>query len=904
MALWPFRRKSQRRRTRRDTFAEAEAPPRAKTVAGVTDNSSSPPGPGNLRKRRTESNKLHRRARAYSFSPGRSDSIDVARRRRETPPPVPKLPPEHSATPDSSRRRNEHMDGEGIGALGDDVFQRVPTLGPTRGGSTPRKSSKRRREEHEREAEIKAWSSFTPMRPATDEWTAGRPMKKDSKRVKTMRFGGPWRDNSNSRSSQISLPIPESIHSTMSSDSEHVAYKVSALEALAPRPTIRYASFPPNWRRSAGSGGPERRASQKRKLSDRGPIPEATLKAHKRIDDLADDLDSSDLRELMERDKRRRERKRQIEQERMERRLARKAEKQRLAEEAARARGEDAPVNLERGAMGREMIGLGIDPPSAVVSNSVHSSVHKKSDRSLRDGEEGPSAMDLDEAEEDEADVPTPNATQSAAVGQGILAGSLTPVEEKASAERQQEKEPAPEQEPQPEPDAQPQPNVPPQSDAHPRPDAQSQPDAQLQAGRREHELAPEPIVEPEPIGEPVVQPQPEAEHEHEPVPELVQKQRTRNVLRKKSRSKSTIQSDPTRSTISPVPRGKSATPEKARGGSEDEKSTARLRWSLLFKWARGKRDKEQRSFSNTSRDSVPPSVPPAPAPQPPVDFVPRKISTGVPKRTMSRFREDLPELPISPLDSRPQSPNIKPAESLNRDEPGESSRHNAQERHATPTSEATHQTPQSWQQEHGDAPSPEPPSISLASIDSEASWLSGRLLGKRPAAMRNGRSPYQHQHRRTISAASDEVTTQTDDDQGATEDEYVHPLRPSPQAPAVRTSTNADRMSTSEARPSTDDGAGGDEGADRDDKSVVWGEVGKQPTVIHPHDSVKSREAVLKSLGGFDDERENESDDNEDSARPHRAESVDLGKGHARPVSAGSGRLLQLTPRASVDHS
>ncbi|KKY38261.1 hypothetical protein UCDDA912_g01579 [Diaporthe ampelina] len=242
----------------------------------------------------------------------------------------------------------------------------MPTLHNKRNGEhlPHKKSSKRRKADHAREQEIKAMASFEPMRPAAEPWQSGRPMKRDSRRVKTglgLGFRRSWEKEH--PTSDISLPMPGSIHSSLSSDSEQVSFKVSALEALAPRPTLKYAVYPRYGTPPTASG---RHLSVKNKLSEREPIPEATLKAHKRIDDLADDLTASDLRELMERDERRRAKKREREQERMERRLARRAEKERAAEKE----GRQSPPNMERGVLGRESVGLGIGPESAVVTSS------------------------------------------------------------------------------------------------------------------------------------------------------------------------------------------------------------------------------------------------------------------------------------------------------------------------------------------------------------------------------------------------------------------------------------------------------------------------------------------------------------------------------------------------------
>jgi hypothetical protein len=111
-------------------------------------------------------------------------------------------------------------------------------------------------------------------------------------------------------------------------------------------------------------------------------------------------------------------------------------------------------------------------------------------------------------------------------------------------------------------------------------------------------------------------------------------------------------------------------------------------------------------------------------------------------------------------------------------------------------------------------------------------------------------------------------------------------------------------RKSTGEALPSSDEGEADDDGeAEDDDMQPQWGSVrGQQPTLIQNHSAnrMKSREGFLRS---FDEDDEVETSPTEGS--PHlvqRATSINLGKGHVRNFSAGSAKLLDITPRASVD--
>ncbi|PFH61927.1 hypothetical protein XA68_15800 [Ophiocordyceps unilateralis] len=351
MALWPFRRKGAARKRPRSGAALSDAeypPPQSRAEPALTRVASK-------KKQRTESAKLQRRPRAYSFSPSRRDSIRVAGKARLK-----------TADPDSvpvaaPTSRGGAVDGGGVDEI--QPWDRMPTL-HHRTSLQPmrRKSSKRRRDDHEREAEIKAMSSLTPARPT------GTLSKRSSKRAKTTSGvgpGGQWEKPA----SNVSLSLFDSIHSSQSSnDSDCVSFKVSTLDALAPRPTLLCAASS-RWTPSRASA-PTRSGSQKKSLAEREAIPEEGLDSRKRVDDLADGLDASDLRELMERDNRRRERKRQRDQEQTERRLARRADAQRRDEDDARRSGRLPTPNLERGVLGRELVGLGLEPPSAVVTSS------------------------------------------------------------------------------------------------------------------------------------------------------------------------------------------------------------------------------------------------------------------------------------------------------------------------------------------------------------------------------------------------------------------------------------------------------------------------------------------------------------------------------------------------------
>ena len=774
MPLWPFRRKSGRKRSLSGAAISAvEGPhPRGQTEGVVARDASK-------KKQRVEPAKLQRRTRAYSFSPGRQDELE---HRRKSP----------DRRGPGTRRRDDNVPRQ------ESAWERTPTLHHNQSRRlSKRKSSRRKKEESARAAEIKAMSSFEPIRPATDSWAAGRPMKKDSKRFKSAPFRG-------HPSSDISLPIPESIHSSMTSDSEHGAFKVSALDSLAPRPTLRYA---PGSRWTPTRSAIVQSASQRRPLADKEPIAEKTWKEHKRVDDLADDLDARDLRELMEREDRRRERKRLREQERASRRLARQAEKQKAAAEEARKSGTPPPENLERGVAGRELVGLGIDPASAVVTTTEqrHSVVSER-------------MPDADDIANQEPPKSTDEAPRQMAVA---------PSEEPAAAERE----------------------------TKPQDSATS----------------------------------------------LAQSFRFAGLLRsKKSRSKSTLASEkekgkaPSSNVIS-----EEDAPRHSSWGSDK-----RGRFSLTSFLRRAGKSKRNSggppSFSNTSREEmhsgtaqtpaqalarlqgedVPPNREPAAG-----SYLSRKPSASAALRTKSRFREDLPDFPISPPDSRVQSPEAEPSQPA------------AEEQHVgengtqpiampSPQRDATYRrTPTSM--------SPEPHSISLASIDSEGSWLSGQV-GARRSAMRERIA---RANRLEQSRAAGSPSNSTQEDLSITGDDYMARLAPQRHSGLILGSRRS-----GDGRPSSDE-----EDLARD-SGARWGAVGAQPCLVRAHSydksSVHSHEGLMNTESGDEDGTESPvTPTAQEKMDVQRARSVNLGRGgHVRTFSAGSAKLLDITPRSSVD--
>ncbi|KAG5981056.1 hypothetical protein E4U55_003353 [Claviceps digitariae] len=721
MALWPFRRKSVRKRSRSGAaFSDNEAAAvRPQVDTGLTRTKSKKP--------RTEPAKLQRRQRTYSFSPGRHDSIRIERTRGNT------------------ERENRETQGHNSSSGNAVDWTRTPTLHPTR-----RKSSKRRREDHDREAEIKAMSAFMPIQSTMESHGRSR-SKQSTKRAKMDGL-----EHQHKHPSQISLPYPDSVRSAMSSDSDFVAYKLSIFESLAPRPTLKYTSSTRRASsRTAVSGVVEQ---TKRPLGDREPIHEDPLDSRRRIDDLANDLDAKDLRELMERDNRRRERKRLQEQERLEKKLARKAERNKKEEAEAKMSGLPPPENLERGVMGREMIGLGIEPPSTVVTSSK-----RREPEILPDAPENSDEM---------------RRTPPLEI---FHRPETSPINDDTA------------------------------------PLASKQHGRLLSVGRQE-------------AGETV-----------SALPEGTS--RLAGFLHsKKSHSKSTLGSDKDRLMDE----------DSCRKNSEGSTRTSnRLSFTSFLKWgSKGKRYSGPSSFSNTSREEMPAGPTPQSIAQAetlaklqgddtPAHYLGNKSASAAPKRTKSRFREDLPDFPLSPPDSRVQSPEADP--------PLPALAETSSPTRSPLTPPLGHETSRSAEQPKVTANNHTHLSMSLASIDSEGSWLSGRVGSSRAPKKQCSLARID---RRDTTHPSDSPTNSTfGEDLALADDECLSHLASGGMKSGARTGPRSfiEGCSSSDGNESMAD------------DSPKWGRVGAKPQVIqyHHHDreAMRSRQGLLNIDSGDEED-------------------------------------------------
>ncbi|KAI2636093.1 hypothetical protein GGS21DRAFT_64684 [Xylaria nigripes] len=774
MAMWPFRRMGSRRRSR-----TALCKKNSRLEAGVGDEQfQAPPPHTQIQPASVQSNvactgdaiKIPQRlGRTYSFSPGRQDSLRINGPREKSSVVGHELPPDH------------------------DDCQRAPTLhhgsSKNKRSGQPllrKKSSKRRKEDHDREAEIRAMSYIMPARPTTDAWNALRPVKKDSRQSRTDRGHLP---------SKMPPRSLESIHSAVSSDSEQIAWEVSAFSALSPRPTLRFSSNP----LASPQAGSELMRPQSVRKMIAGPIPESMLRAHRRVNDLVDDLDASDLRELLERDQRRRQRKKEEDRARAERRLARRVEKQRAEEAAAAKNGLPPPANLERGVLGREMPESSAEGTSAVITSSRRRSSSNSSDRQSK-----PSSKD-----------------------------------EEAATNR---KTPSP------------------LNDFH-RTESLSLPESSSTTKVVESSV-------------PVKQVEFPASSSSTSLFSLMRS--------KKRRSDSPAQSEqPTQATVLSQPTS-SIKLDDAESVSRTSDSRTSRHWLSIFRWGKTQRASGPSSFSNTSRDSMSGSHP-----TPIINSISlRKASNGARRPATSRFREDLPELPISPPDSRVASPE---AESIP-NEPLPPIPDDVAMRYDTPIEAHQHDvvraSPISIHRDETQS-SPTLQAMSLASIGSEASWLSGRISRKQ-ASLRMRSSLHSPRTVSALSGRSDGRTPEHNEEDNILDDEDIDNMVPG----------RTYKLATGETRPSS----GEDE-----DSSMKWGAVGQTPTIRQHRDTMRSREGVIQFFENEDENERNSSEanynddrDGQGSVYHQRAPSDEHSKGHFRSLSAESAKVLEVSSRSS----
>jgi hypothetical protein len=644
--------------------------------------------------------------------------------------------------------------------------------------------------------------------------SSGGMLRRESKKVKgalNHRFERPTSD--------VSLPIEDSIHSSMSGGSELRAFRVSALDMFSPRPTIRYSVgsqyYSPD--RTSPSTLPARNDSRR----ERRPISERDQKRKNRtsrIDDLADELDAGELREILERDKRRKDKKARADQERLRRRLERRAEKQNAAAEGG------TPATPRRQAKGA--VGLGIEKNAPTTMEDVRPSTPPR-----------PQRLDLPITPKNQGNSQLPTPLDS-------------PMEEPVVS------------------------------------DARAIRYSRGSVSNTVHARGPSNVSQ---------------------LPELISEKLAQEMANESDQ-------DPFRSgSLHAVDTIETTTSK--RGSNRRRSSEGRRMGIFASFFRRGKRSSQDQgrttptaseiSFSNTSRESMSRQPLPAHLVGPPSQPIQIRRPSSVPRRTMSKFREDLPEFPISPPDSRVQSPEVQSNSAI------------AARRRSRMPSDLRVESLNSPAGGRSDSPvSPGAPvanimSQSLASVDSEASWLSGKppKRASTQSQLRAGAVP--------ASIPQNDFNASYED-LGMAEDEYFRRLSPQPDDRRIDT-LNRKASSTLMALDFTEADAemereqeiiAAHHASSSEDEETVRTVPGRQPTIIHRRPRVKSTEGLLsfftnekppadEPLTQSQHAETNTPDSPSSDTEPvmlQRAESVNLGKRHVRHLSAGSAKLLDIS--------
>lgn len=304
MAIWPFGRKS-KRHTIQVTGAEA-----TDLQSSLAQDPTIEPTLGRKpSKRHRSSREESRRSSALVPSNRPISSLDRPASLAEHPPR--ECPP--SRTGSLLRRKPSQNNGP---------------------NKLRRRLSKRKANEIMREREIRMLSS-TPIDiphrqvPGNGDYVPDHRRRKANGR-RTDRY-----------MSDISLSIRDSAASSASDMSDPYTYKVNAFAALTPRPVVRYVEAPRL--QTARSNNPPSTRQDKERLAALTRSEEDLYYSRRRVNELADSLDAGALRELLERDRRRREKKQIDDQEKLRRKLQERADAEQARHEQAQVPPEHEP---------------------------------------------------------------------------------------------------------------------------------------------------------------------------------------------------------------------------------------------------------------------------------------------------------------------------------------------------------------------------------------------------------------------------------------------------------------------------------------------------------------------------------------------------------------------------------
>lgn len=615
------------------------------------------------------------------------------------------------------------------------------------------KSSKRHDDYRVRELQLQSLTSPIPI-PKRPGGESPQLFRRGSKKRK-----GEADRNLQDPSSVVSLPgRTASVRSSMASISEAHRFNLGFVDMLSPRPTLRYSLQSHYTSGAMRSTAPSRAESKK----DPRPLSKQTSNKRDTIDEYADDMDARTLRELMERDQKRVERRRRTEERRARRKLERYA-----------ARGEEE--DAARRARERELDAF--DQPAAAAA--------------------GPSGMARDYPLASEQLQPSPDHREPA----------VNPFDDTRNT------------------DASPYAVA---SDTYPETNTRT-----AYAG---------------------IHPSPPASPQHRRTPATQEVRDTSNYDQ----------------------------PEPAPGAKRGGALAALFRRSGVGKRGTPAAAVSERSFSNTSRESMSRQTSPPQLHEQPY----RALSTGgssVPSRTKSKFREDLPESPLSPPDSRMQSPDAGEVEALP-PLPSEQSRFIG----AGPLPEPHHSHSASY-----DSVAPASAGMlsqSLASVDSEGSWLSGGRPKKRTSQqMSIARSSLAN---RPLGESNDDLSN-------------------------VGSDFNRGSIGGGEAPPSVQEDKPEPrlQGHETGGEQLGHGSAVPVPTIVREEDKTDQRQSAGGGISPMPTPSDTEYYETADEVASHGTTpdqlTPDVGEGaqleqatpayglqHVRSISAGSARLLDIPAR------
>lgn len=710
--------------------------------------------------------------------------------------------------------------------------------------SPARRASSRnskKRDEALREEEIRAMSKPIPIPKRQGDG----PMRRDSKKFRGLL----------SKDSEVSLPPEGSIHSGMSGVLEQRGWEIGSLAVFNPRPAVRLSGTPqyvPSQSVPQASGMIYRIDSTKDK--EKKPVLSDAARKRRTVGDEVDDLDASDIRAIMERDAKRREQRHRERQEKLERKLRSREGRNRGDSDARRQRDADEQRRIEEGRARaqQQLQSQGpLTPPSA-IHPALRNQQAQAAPVGLGIGEAraaSPDPMDIE---------PTQPATSPSHEFPMQVGGLETHQEEETTDPFSDAHEHLP------------------ASPWHERPPTMSHTSLPAESPMEEPEVRTAQAVRMSMANTPPLSP--------------IHAQNSSQIaeaLRQQSISAASASNLPPPPPI-PVERRSSDPPKERRSGA----------WASFFR--RGGTTKSRKEgvvspaetgFSNTSRESM--RNQPLPAHLVGTDRPPavRRIS-GPPVRTQSKFREDLPEMPISPPESRQQSPDVMTSAAA-----------------VAAARRAGRSTPQPIDipgrvrdADRNDTPVSRGHTAmagSLASIDSEGSWLaSGEKRHSKQSAL--GRS--YSKRNADFSASYEELG-------GDRDAEYFSRNRES----RSRKASNPTMMGSDPAEASEEE-----ETLDpintADEPLAVHGSVRRKPTLVQRDPRLKSREGLVQEFAAGesgevietpfetppeaspDEEYEPESPIDKEPVQLARARSVQqYGSRHSRQFSAGSAKLLDV---------